>query len=361
MPRRTPFRFLEPTFFAGLLDDPVLYLHVRPSGRACLLDCGQIQHLAKRVLRSVDALFVSHGHMDHFMGLDTFIRNNHVSPRTFDIYGPPGIAGKTARKLSGYDWNLTEPSWCTLRVHEIFSDRTATFLLPGGEGFPCRIAGGEPRHDRIIHRTGHLAVEAELCDHKIPSVIYRLTEAPSFGINEEKLNRAGLVRGDWLKELQKRFHCGFSDPAPLTVLRRQGKTNGEQQVTEARKLYEAIRRDEPPAAVGYVTDVDFSEANLEKVLSLMAGVTLLVCECSFLAAERDKARRSRHLCTDDLNCLIERLRPPFVLPMHLSKSYVGRSRLLYEELTSPPGVTILRLPEHLAPRPLLARDVPPLF
>ena len=75
--RRFPFRYLLPTFFSGLLDDPVLYLQFRPTGKALLLDCGQVQHLAKRVLRSVTALFISHAHMDHFMGLDTFIRNNH--------------------------------------------------------------------------------------------------------------------------------------------------------------------------------------------------------------------------------------------------------------------------------------------
>src|SRR5512144_607024 len=144
---RSPFRYLKPTFFSGLLDDPVLYLFLRPSGRGLLFDCGQIHHLAKRVLKSVDALFISHAHMDHFMGIDTFIRNNHVSPRTIDLYGPPGIAGKTARKLAGYDWNLCEPGWCALRVHEVFPDRTATFFLPGADGFPCRLIDEFPRRD----------------------------------------------------------------------------------------------------------------------------------------------------------------------------------------------------------------------
>ncbi len=360
MIRRLPFRHLEPTFFAGMLDDPVLYLHVRPSGRALLLDCGQLHHLAKRVLRSVEALFVSHAHMDHFMGFDTFVRNNHVAPRTFDIYGPPGIAEKSARKLAGYDWNLTEPSWCTLRVHEVFPDRTTTFVMPGAEGFTCHPAGEEERQDRVIHRSQYVTVEAELCDHKIPSLIFRVTEEPPFGVDGEKLERAGLVRGDWLRDLQKCFHGGFSDPQPLKVLRRREEAIEEEEVPDVRGLYEEIRHETPPAALGYVTDIGFSDGNLARVLSLMEGVTLLVCECSFLAAERDKARLSHHLCTDDLNDLMERLRPALVLPMHLSKSYWGKSPHLYEELAPPPGVTILRLPEHLAPRPLLASEAPRL-
>ncbi|MBE0596404.1 MAG: ribonuclease Z, partial [Desulfuromonadales bacterium] len=65
---RLPFKFLEPAFFSGLVDDPILLVQLRPLGRSLLFDCGQITHLAKRVLRSIDAVFVSHAHMDHFMG-----------------------------------------------------------------------------------------------------------------------------------------------------------------------------------------------------------------------------------------------------------------------------------------------------
>ena len=61
-----PFRYLEPTFFAGLFDDPLLLIRVRPTGRALLFDCGKMHHLAKRVYTSIDAIFISHAHMDHF-------------------------------------------------------------------------------------------------------------------------------------------------------------------------------------------------------------------------------------------------------------------------------------------------------
>jgi ribonuclease Z len=51
----------------------------------------------------------------------------------------------------------------------------------------------------------------------------------------------------------------------------------------------------------------------------------------------------------------------FLPPMHFSKSYSGKSHLLYEELKTPPGVTLLRLPEHLTPRPLLTSEIPKLL
>jgi len=356
MSPRLPFRTLEPCFFSGLLDDPVLYLFIRPLGRGLLFDCGRIHHLAKRVLKSLSALFISHCHMDHFMGIDTFIRSAHVSPRTTDIFGPPGLAEKMACTLCGYDWNLTEPYWCSFRVHEVFPDRIQVSLFSGPEGFARSAAGETTRPDRIIYRNEYLRVEAETCDHRIPSLIFRVSEEPCFQLDETRLDAAGLAAGPWLRTLRKRFYRREEWHGPVSVLRRQGETVVEEQVEDAGRLYESICGRRPPASIGYVSDIGFTDGNLETVLRFLSGVSLLVCECSFLAADRDKARVSAHLCTDDVNYLLERIRPAFFLPMHLSKSYIHSWERLYHELKIPPEVTLLRLPGYLTPQPLLPRD-----
>ncbi|MGD0844003.1 MAG: MBL fold metallo-hydrolase [Geobacteraceae bacterium] len=357
---RSPFRFLRPTFFAGLLEDPLLLVRVRPLKESCLFDCGQIHHLAKRVVKSVSALFITHAHMDHFMGFDLFVRHNHVSPRTFDIFGPPGIANKVANKLAGYDWNLTGPDWCTFRVHEIHPGKTRTFLFPGADGFPCRPLAETPRSGTEIYRNPYLEVKAELCDHRIPALIFRATECPSFLLDETRMERLGLIRGKWLRRLKKCFYGGFASQGPLPVPYRRGDKVVEEPVADYRALYDAICREEAPAGIGYLTDIGATPENMEKVAAFMQGVTLLVCECTFLAEEQDKARVSFHLSTSDLNRLVEKIRPRFVLPMHFSKSYDGKSRLLYDQLEMPSGVTLLHLPEHLTPRPLLAGEAPRL-
>ncbi len=357
MPRRLPFRCIEPYFFAGLLDDPVLLLKVRPLGRSLLFDCGRIHHLAKRVIRNLDAVFISHAHMDHFMGVDTLVRHVHVSPKTLDLFGPPGIAERLEKKLQGYDWNLAEPYWCRLRVSEVFPDHLRQSLFEGAKGFHRRPLGQLPREDRIIYRNPYMRVEAELCDHRIAVLAFKITEYPAFTPDMAKVRGLNLPTGPWLNVLKKAYHQNA-----LSQTRIQVPTHREDGATvleyrDAAPLYDAIRTETRCSSVGYLTDVGLTEENSEKISSFFREVTLLISECAFLAEDQEKARASWHLCTDDLNHLLERLRPAFVLPMHLSKSYIQQSHRLYEQLIPPPGTTLLRLPEHLTPRPLLPREV----
>ena len=352
------FRYLQPSFFSGLLDDPLLFINVRPTGRGILIDCGQLHHLAKRVLRSIDAVFVSHAHMDHLMGFDHLLRHVLVAPRTIACYGPPGIAERIGHKLAGYDWNLTEDSWCTIAVYEVHPHRIEQFEFAGSRGFTAERTQTLPRSDRIIYRNRHLQVEAELCDHKIPVLIFRVTEAGSFLIDRQCLVAERLLPGPWLRELKKRFYDGFRDTGPIEVWRDTGGGYRTEKVEDAAALYRRICRVVAPASIGYLCDLGMTSANLERVCDLLQGVTLLVAECTFLAADRDKARNSAHLCTTDLNRISGQIKPDLLLPMHLSKSYIGEPQRLYAELELPPGTRLLQLPDYMTPRPLLPGDLP---
>lgn len=349
---RLPFRSLEPTFFSGLLDDPLLLVRVRPAGRNLLFDCGQLHHLAKRVLTAIDAIFVSHAHMDHWMGIDSIIRHRHAAPATINIFGPPGLADK----LAGYDWNLAEDYWGSLRVHEIGEVSIQRSLFAGPDAFARQGLDAEPFTNQVIYRTPHLQVRAAVCEHRVPSLIFRVDEQPAFLIDPDKLEQLGLVPGPWLGELKRIF---FTQEAEVNVrvLRKKGDGMREETVTEPQDLIRKLQRDQPPASIGYISDLGYTEANRAKIHALMQGVDLLCCECTFLGAEEHKARTSYHLCSSDINDMLGELRPAFFLPMHLSKSYSRCSDDLYRELNPPPGTTLLKLPKQRTPRPLLAREI----
>lgn len=262
-----------------------------------------------------------------------------------------------AAKLASYEWNLAQPFWCTFHVHEVSPDTVTTSVFRGGTGYQCQHGGQTPRLDQAIYENLWLRVEAEVCNHGIDSLIYKITERQSFAVDERKIEALGLVKGNWLRLLKKHFHDQIADGTPLTVIKIDQGITVSEPVDDAEHLYQAIRKEQPPVSVGYLTDVGFSAGNLAKIEQVMAGVTLLVCECSFGAEEADKARNSHHLCTTDLNLLMERLRPEFVLPMHLSKSYLRRSRAIYDQLQVPSGVKVIPIPDRLTPRPLLRNEV----
>jgi ribonuclease Z len=351
-----PFRYLEPTFFAGLFDDPLLLVRIRPTGRALLFDCGKVHHLAKRVFTSLDAVFISHAHMDHFMGMDSVIRHSHASPRTVEVFGPPGLSRRMASKFACYDWNLADTFWGNFRVGEVSAGQVASTLYRGAEGFVARpdgVRGG------AVYGNRHLSVTAELCEHRIAVLAFRVTEGAAFVLDAARLAQAGVVQGAWLRTLEKLFHAGALEGTAIVYPGWVGGRLEERRAPDAGALYRSILKHEPSASIGYLTDIGFSPENLARLEGLLGGVTLLVCECAFLAADRKKAQLSRHLCTSDLNLILDRLRPRYFLPMHFSKSYQGLgSQRLYQELEPPPGTTMLRIPERLTPRPLMASEVP---
>lgn len=354
--RRLPFRYLEPAFFGGLLDDPLLFLRIRPLRRAILFDCGQIAHLAKRVVKPVDTVFITHAHMDHIMGIPTLVRHHHASPRPVDLFGPPGIAERVYHLVMGYDWNLSQSNWFTLRVHEVHRERILHTSFIGPQGFARRFEGEEPRDGAVIWSCRYATVSAELLDHRIPVLAFRVDERPHFAVEPRRVEQLGLLPGSWILDLKRRLGKGGQGPAVVAAYR-EGEGIRSEAVDDPERLYAAIRADMKTASVGYLCDVGWTTENREKAEVLLKGVTLLCAECAFLEADADKARASFHLCTSDMNELAACLMPRYLLPMHLSKSYLRMTGALYRELRPPAGTTILPLPIHIVPPPLRVDDV----
>ena len=354
--RRLPFRYSEPAFFGGLLDDPILFLRIRPMRRALLFDCGQIAHLAKRVIKPIDAVFITHAHMDHIMGFPTLVRHHHASPHPLDVFGPEGISERIMHLLGGFDWNLAEPYWFTLRVHEVLDKRISHFTFPGSERFLRRFDGEEQRSGDLIWSSRYIDVSARIFDHKLPVLAFRIDERPCFTIDLQQLSAYGLTAGDWLRDLKTRVWKEQDDHA-VKIACRKGSIECKEEVTDPAALYKIIRGRNEPASIGYMTDVGWTPENLAGMEVFFKGLTLFCAECTFLATDEAKARASYHLTTTDLNKLTQRLAPRWLLPMHLSKSYLRRTVDLYSELLPTEATSVLKLPAHIVPAPLGTTDV----
>ena len=87
----------------------------------------------------------------------------------------------------------TESYWCTFLVHEVHSDRIVSYEFPGPEGFTCRPCGERMRNGSSIYRHNHLEVAAEILDHGLPVLSFRVNETRLFCV-DEGLEAAFLCR-----------------------------------------------------------------------------------------------------------------------------------------------------------------------
>jgi ribonuclease Z len=328
---------------------------MRPLGRSLLFDCGQLNHLATRILKSISTVFISHPHMDHFMGLATLIRHNHVSPKTIDVYGPPGIAIRVSNLLGAFAWNLAEPYWCTIRVHEVHPGLLSTTLFPGPEGFVPKPASETAVNNQEIFHNELVTVRAAILDHKLPVLAFRLDETPAFVVDPDRLDAAGLLPGPWIREMKTMMRDGRRET--LAVLAREKDGTVVHKEADSWDVYGKIQGELKPASIGYLTDVGATAANLAAARELLDRVTLLVADCSFLAADEEKALASYHFTTKDLAAFSRDILPTFLLPTHFSKAYQERSNEVYTELALPAETALIRIPEHIAPRPLLNEEL----
>ena len=120
---------MRPLLHASLINgrsgDPVLWIETLFERRAILFDLGDIAALPPRKIHRLEHVFVSHTHIDHFIGFDQMLRVLVGRDKTINLYGPAGIVTQVERKLTAYCWNLVGSYACDLvfRVSEIVSTR----------------------------------------------------------------------------------------------------------------------------------------------------------------------------------------------------------------------------------------------
>ena len=104
--------FMRASFHPKLINDPfsdpVLFIPFLFEKRALLFDLGDINSIASKELLKLTQVFVSHMHMDHFIGFDSLLRIFLGREKTVHFFGPPGFFKCVEGKLAGYTWNLVE-------------------------------------------------------------------------------------------------------------------------------------------------------------------------------------------------------------------------------------------------------------
>ncbi len=311
---KTTFR---PRLLNGQTGDPALLLGLRWQGRALLFDLGRIDRTPGAALLPVEAVFVSHAHMDHFMGFDQLLRLFLAREHTLRLYGPVGIAERVAGKLAGYVWNLTDEYAFTIEVTEIDADAgaMATSRFAARRRFAREDAGTRP-FTGVAFADPVFRVDAVPLDHKIVSMAYAVVERTHLNVRADALDASGLRPGRWLNVLKDGVRRGAPDDTPIDVAPGTRRTLGA--------LRDELLVATPGQKVVYVVDALFSPANVARIIELAADADILFCEARFLEEDLEQATKRYHLTAAQAGALARAAAVRRLHVFHFSPRYEGR-------------------------------------
>lgn len=299
----------------GQTGDPALLVSLRWQGRAFLVDLGRIDRTPGHVLLPIEAVFVSHAHMDHFMGFDQLLRLFLAREARLRLYGPEGIADHVQGKLAGYTWNLTDDYPFVLDVVEIGSAETTTWRFAARHRF-AREAIGRAPFDGVCFADAVVEVEAVPLDHKIVSMAYGIRERTHLNVRPEALAALGLRPGPWLNRLKAAVRDGLSDDTAIEVAPDTRRPLGE--------LRERLLLVTPGQKIVYVVDTLFSPSNAARIVRLAREADVFYCEAPFLDEDLEQASRRYHLTAGQAGALARAARVRRLQVFHFSPRYEGR-------------------------------------
>jgi ribonuclease Z len=312
--------------------DPAVYVDLKFERRALLFDLGDISVLPPRKLLRISDVFITHRHMDHFVGFDHLLRFVLGRDKVVRLYGPAGLIDAIEAKLRAYTWNLVGgyEGHVVLHVTEIDAEgRLVVAQFSARTGFARETATAPTRKGDLLLDEPGLKVGCVTLDHGIPVLAFALRERARINIWRSELDRRGLAVGPWLRAFKDAVLRGESDDTLVRVA-----WSGVPQGPEALPLGELkgqIMRMTAGRKIAYVVDCAFTEENVRGIVALAEGADLLFIEGGFLQADAAEAGQRRHLTASQAGTIARLAGVKRLQTLHYSPRYRDRGHALAAE------------------------------
>lgn len=304
----------------GLNGDPAVFVYLPQGGEAILFDAGELDRLSTRELLKVRTVCVSHTHVDHFIGFDRLLRVNVPHFRTLEVIGPSGIIKNIQGKLASYAWNLLEPEQVNFIVHEVEkSGRVASVKITNANGFvPTLFKSQYAPLERtaptasipLSHERYH--IDAVVLDHGMDVCAFILRLPDTTAVSKSALETLNLEPGPWIGELQ-RMAASQTLAGEIEI--------GPGSTYDVKALAEQLLTAKPGESIAYVTDIVFSEPNLDRMVHALSRVDTLVCETNYQNEHQDRAFAKKHLTTKQAALIASAISAKNLKIFHVSNIY----------------------------------------
>jgi ribonuclease Z len=311
--------------------DPGVYVDFKYRREAFLFDLGDIHILPPRKLLKIDYIFISHTHMDHFIGFDHLLRISLGRDRCIHLYGPPNFLANVEDKLRAYTWNLVANYTNNL-------DLLVTEIHPGhktSRQYRCRNAFRPESEERTdcdgtLIQGDFFSVKAAFLDHGTPCLAFCLEGKTRINIKKNVLQEMGLPTGAWLLALKTHVVNGEPDDLPVRVWWRDADGVKEKSVPLGILRQKAVKIT-PGQKISYITDALYSQENAHRIVELAAGSELMFIEAPFLHEDADTAARKFHLTARQAGLLARQAGAKRMVLFHFSPKYKKEGDALHAE------------------------------
>lgn len=315
---------MKPTFHHrpvnGHFEDPTLFIKILREKRALLFDAGDIHNLADSEIYKISDIFISHTHVDHFIGFDMVLRTILRRNSPLNVYGPSSVSSCVEGKLKGYSWNLIRDYPAVINVFSFSGKTISHSVFDARDGFRKKLIS-RSASDGVLLQDPMFKVRAVKMDHDIPCLAYSLEEEYHINIDKDGLSRKGLKVGPWLGEFKKALRAGPSGKEKFIVggkIYSIGELAGIAAITKGQKIC-------------YATDVAMTKTNIARLIRLANESDVFYCEAYFLEEDRKLALERYHLTARTSGFVAKKAAVKKLVLMHFSPRYMDHPDLIIKE------------------------------
>ena len=324
---------MRPSFAPRLVNDPfndpALFIPFLFQHRAVMFDLGDLSALSPRDVLKTSHVFVTHTHMDHFIGFDRLLRLLLGREQKIRLYGPEGFLKNVEGKLAGYSWDLVRhyTSELTIEATEVRPDLLTTGTYSCRHGFGRRQSPQQKSWKTVLVEEPSMTISAVVLNHSIACLGLKISERFHVNIRKDRLQALALRPGSWLQRFKEALYR--SKPSDTVV--EAESSDGGRVTFRLGELEEQIAVISEGQQVCYITDVGYTKSNVDRIVSFAAGVDHLFIEAAFLDEDRRMAGAKNHLTARQAGEIGGMARVKLLTPFHFSPRYQGKGHLLEAE------------------------------
>ncbi|WP_435019003.1 MBL fold metallo-hydrolase [Tundrisphaera sp. TA3] len=306
----------------GSTGDPGLFIDYPGRDDAILFDAGDNARLDADRLGDLGAVFITHHHVDHFIGLDRIVRANLDRDKTLRIYGPTGTIRRVFDRIKSYLYPDFGSMKLVLELHDVEAGQIKAATFGDWKRFP------EPEPTLIewegptLLEIPEYRVEAAFADHTVPCLAFALVEMSGFHPDRARMQSGPLRPGPWVGRVLAGLRAEEPADTPIEI------DGGRWTLGDLAARYFGRT---PGARIAYITDTWMSPIVRPDLLRLAHKATRLYCDAYYASKHLKQAEKYRHMTAAGAAELARDARAESLVLIHFAARYQGAYETLLDE------------------------------